>query len=673
MRKQLGLQILCAFCLAFLTQGLRAQMEIIETPRPAYGVYGDANFLYHTADFRAIPGFPNCCPVFTNGTGFGPSFGVLYNAPLAEKLSLDLRLGYTAYGATLAFNESTTIIDPTGTPVTGAFDHTIVAKLASVGLEPILAYNLLGNLALRVGGNIGYVVTSSFSQKEVVAQPDNGIFTDTKTRTRNQFDNVQITNASTINSFVLGGLSYTLPLNSSGSLHALPEIYYMWGLTNITKDLSWKANGLIAGVAVEYSPLPAAPPRDTTPPPPPPIAVKKKAELSVSLAALTVDENGKEDSRVQLKVEEFLASRLRPLLNYVFFDEGSSTLPDRYTRLTPEEVQGFRVEKLYNYETLPTYYHLLNIIGRRLIENPESKITIIGCNSDEGKERGKKDLSKARAVTVHDYFRAVWNIADDRMRVEARNLPEKPSFVKDTDGIVENRRAEIYSDDWNIVQPVFTRDTIRKVTPGILRFHPSVKSEAGIENWTLAISQDGKMMKEISGSGSVPPTVDWDLAQNVEQLRQNTSPLSYKLRVTDHEGNALATESGSVPLDQQTVEKKRSERIKDKEVDRYSLILFDFDRAELGTSNKRISEYIREHSAQDATVSITGYTDRMGDDEHNQHLSEARANETAKLLKLRTTDVKGVGEKELLFDNNIPEGRFYCRTVNIEVETPVKE
>jgi hypothetical protein len=33
---------------------------------------------------------------------------------------------------------------------------------------------------------------------------------------------------------------------------------------------------------------------------------------------------------------------------------------------------------------------------------------------------------------------------------------------------------------------------------------------------------------------------------------------------------------------------------------------------------------------------------------------------------------EGVGNAELLFNNDIPEGRFYCRTVNIVVKTPVQ-
>jgi hypothetical protein len=33
---------------------------------------------------------------------------------------------------------------------------------------------------------------------------------------------------------------------------------------------------------------------------------------------------------------------------------------------------------------------------------------------------------------------------------------------------------------------------------------------------------------------------------------------------------------------------------------------------------------------------------------------------------------EGMGERELIYNNELPEGRFYCRTVTITVETPIK-
>ena len=61
----------------------------------------------------------------------------------------------------------------------------------------------------------------------------------------------------------------------------------------------------------------------------------------------------------------------------------------------------------------------------------------------------------------------------------------------------------------------------------------------------------------------------------------------------------------------------------------------------------------------------------MGDEKHNQKLSEARAKSTANSINAENMQSKGVGEYELLFNNDLPEGRFLCRTVVVEVKIPV--
>jgi outer membrane protein OmpA-like peptidoglycan-associated protein len=63
----------------------------------------------------------------------------------------------------------------------------------------------------------------------------------------------------------------------------------------------------------------------------------------------------------------------------------------------------------------------------------------------------------------------------------------------------------------------------------------------------------------------------------------------------------------------------------------------------------------------------------MGDEDINKVISERRAKSVANRLRLRDAIIKGVGEENLLYNNRLPEGRFYCRTVQITVETPVKD
>ena len=56
----------------------------------------------------------------------------------------------------------------------------------------------------------------------------------------------------------------------------------------------------------------------------------------------------------------------------------------------------------------------------------------------------------------------------------------------------------------------------------------------------------------------------------------------------------------------------------------------------------------------------------------------ARAFAVRDLIKKEKRDAKsiiakGIGSDELLYDNLIPEGRFYCRTVRVQVSMPLRK
>jgi outer membrane protein OmpA-like peptidoglycan-associated protein len=72
-----------------------------------------------------------------------------------------------------------------------------------------------------------------------------------------------------------------------------------------------------------------------------------------------------------------------------------------------------------------------------------------------------------------------------------------------------------------------------------------------------------------------------------------------------------------------------------------------------------------------------GSTDNLGELSHNQELSTQRAENVRDLILAdkpdsKITSTKGIGPSNLLYDNHLPEGRYYCRTVRVEVATPLE-
>ena len=149
-------------------------------------------------------------------------------------------------------------------------------------------------------------------------------------------------------------------------------------------------------------------------------------------------------------------------------------------------------------------------------------------------------------------------------------------------------------------------------------------------------------------------------------------PLDYVLTAVDTKNQSARSKSGTIEIEQITVQKKREQGLIDKQIDNYSLILFDFDKSDVSSANKEIINFIKSRLKTDSKVEITGYTDRTGEADYNKRLSERRASTVSNELKHSGSTFKGLGEDILIYDNDFPEGRFYCRTINIRVESEVK-
>lgn len=124
-------------------------------------------------------------------------------------------------------------------------------------------------------------------------------------------------------------------------------------------------------------------------------------------------------------------------------------------------------------------------------------------------------------------------------------------------------------------------------------------------------------------------------------------------------------------IDLITIERKIKEHINGYEVDSFSLILFDFNKSDVEDENKKIIAAIQK-SKKGSEISVTGTTDRIGTEEYNTRLSQERANAVKAAINRKGSVSIGKGEQDLRFDNDLPEGRFYCRTVNVVVRTLVE-
>ncbi len=638
-----------------------------------YGGFFDLGYNLHSSNFRQLPGVPNCCTGFESGSGFGWTIGGLIEYPITYNIFSFGRLSYNYLSGSFSVPEQTTVIID-GVSQTGEFEHSLNTGLSNIELSILGGYRLWKELFVDAGIRAGILTAKSFEQKEQIINPaDRGTFPD-GTRERNNYSG----NISDANSFTAGatiGAHWTFPLNKKSSLFIMPEIYYTYYFTPVVKGLDWNINTFRVGAAIKYKTPPPPPP-----PPPPPAAppdpefpnIPYPPIITASVALIQIDSTGKEMDNFDLKIEDFISLNLRPLLNYIFFEQNSAKIPERYVQFTSGDSLTFDKKSLENLGVLETYYQILNIIGRRLQDNPNIKITLVGTNDNTDAEKDNKELSKSRAMAVSDYLVNVWKIPSDRITINYRNLPKAESDNTTEEGRTENRRVEIYSKDKSILEPVVTTDTLRQFKDYKLRFFPNVHADAGLSSWILKIRQGDKDLVTFKGTNVVPDSLDWVISEKESSAPKRGGKIYYQLTAIDSLGQVAISTLNWIPVEQITIEKKRLSRKEDKEFEYYSLILFDFAKSKLEEDHKSVLNFVENRIKPFSNITVTGYSDKSGDEKVNSRLSFKRAKAVAKQLNLQKSEVNGVGESVLLYDNNLPEGRFYCRTVKITIENPVK-
>ena len=248
-----------------------------------------------------------------------------------------------------------------------------------------------------------------------------------------------------------------------------------------------------------------------------------------------------------LTIEEIKTIDASPMLGHIYFPKGESDLAAQYKHLAgPEERAAFDEHRFR--DTLEKYYEVLNIIGKRLIDHPQAAITLTGCNDNIGVEKGNLKLSTRRAEAVRNYLQAAWGIADERIRIEARNLPKMPSTSRLEEGRADNRRVEIYSEDPAILDLIRSTYFTTRIDTSVLTLHPTVTAAHGVARWTVDVSNGKQKLAEVAGDGT--PGAEIKVPLNTGNLNELASGGDIKVGMTvyDSKGQTLAITAGPVKV-----------------------------------------------------------------------------------------------------------------------------
>lgn len=606
-----------------------------ETPPFRLGIHAGLNGNVHN------PAFPSPQPTtepYYNSSAFGitGAAGLIAHFPVSQNVALGLRGVYGSWGNTTletTLNGTTWKISP---------------SLPYLELTPTIGIrDLIISRALWLWGGIelGFPLSPSY-------QLDSGAVT---LRT-----NEALPDPSTRVALAVGA-GYDIALSDRWTLQ--PELSLRFPLTKVSTNSqfdSWSIFQVRLGLNLFYSFG-----SHTETPSSSPTEPYVRGRIS---RVVTITPEGDTADVRTIRLEDVRYTEYFPLVPYVFFPANSDK-PDRvYVTQTREAGETQGIDTLKDAIAINTY--LLPLLCQRMKQYPTARLTIIGTNDGRGEQRDRT-LSLRRAQQIRAQLIAC-GIDSSRISVQARDLPEKPSAPNDPDGMAENRRVEFVASTPELLEPFQSRvRTERLASPDVVLFVPDVSSSDPIKQWELTITQAGRTLRTFRGEGS-PRPVTWTIQPS--ELSSQQVPIDYVYRVESVLGK-VSESSGSIGVDYLSSVRTVQERTKDKTVEKFSLILFDFDSDVITPDNRRILDLkILPAIKPNSTVTIYGYTDRIGDARYNLNLSRRRAQAVMEYLKARRPEVTyrtaGFGESVERFDNNSPIGRQLSRTVQIIIETP---
>ncbi|MDP4220130.1 MAG: OmpA family protein [Bacteroidota bacterium] len=565
---------------------------------------------------------------YSSGFGVAPTFFGLLEIPLGGKWMLVPRIHYS--------NISGAFTDGTTTGATVANFDKFAYDVQNVGLD-VLGKYAISNFQILFGPSIATIVTKTYAH---------GTSNDASA------SGTDLPGSHSVFAAIGAGVGYDIPINKKNSVWLSPEAFYSYPLTNLgdgSSDLKVSTLRVAVSVKFDISPEP--------PPPPPPAH-----PITMTVSARGILPNGDVSNEPVIPEQ---ASRTRssvPLLPYIFFDNGSAEIPARYSR---NGATGFTEMQLEGKDAMEVNHEILDVIGSRMKQNPEIKITVTGTNSNSGAERGKIDLSKQRAMAVRDYLVKTWGIAGSRITVDQRNLPELPTNPVTKAGMEENRRVEISSTDPRITDPVkIENKKSESVGETQIRYETTMMNpdNIAISGWKISLDQNGTPIGSAESGPGAPPKV---LSSKIpDAMRYEGQPVHYQIEVTDVNGKKY-TADGMTRVVKKTVEHANLEK--------YAMLSFDFDRSEVNERAQKMINLIGESVTMDANgLNVSGFCDNTGTDEYNQALSEARAQSAVAALRSATrlpanTNVNAHGKRDPKFVNELPEGRMLNRRVEVDI------
>ncbi|WP_243732464.1 OmpA family protein [Pedobacter metabolipauper] len=636
--------IICCLMLLLVQINVKAQ-----TGQPTwwFGISGAANGNFFDGTTQKLNNSLLVPTAFHKGDGVRPFGSILVEYRPGSIWGGALNLGYDGRGG--KFKD---VVAPCNCPA------TLKTNTSYLTIEPSLRFSPGGgNFYLFAGPRVGLNLQKDFNYTQLKQANTDAEFSEMrKTLISGQVGmgyDIQMSSKTSTTKFVISPFVSYHP-------------YFGQDVRNIE---SWSMTTVRAGIALKLGKGKKAIEKEETVP-----AVIPVADVNFAVRAPKA-----------ILVKRMVTETL-PLLNYVFFDEGSAQVPSRYITLSKDQATGFKEEQLQQESAensagrsarqLAVYYNVINIIGDRMRANPSSSITLSGA-SLKGPAEGR-----SFAVSIKKYLVETFGIQDTRIATNGRTKPlipsEQPGGTKELTLLRSgDRRVDIQSSSPELMMEV-GGDMMKPIQISATQSDPTdshviftvEKANEVLKSYTIDLTDQNGTVQHFG-----PFTKGQESIPGKTILGSNATGDYKVVMLGTTKGGATIRKESNVHLDAQQELLETGMR--------YS-ILFNFNKANtIATYEQFLINVVTPLITDGSTVIIHGHTDIVGPEDYNYELSLKRAKEAQQIIetaltKAGKTNVKfetnGFGEAtdRSPFENNRPEERFYNRTVIIDI-APAKQ
>lgn len=460
--------------------------------------------------------------------------------------------------------------------------------------------------------------------------------------------------------------------NSESQMSISPFVSFLTDFGhNPRKTESWSVYSIRTGIAFKFGRIKKTNPLSSADPAPVPVVLEKQVEFSV---------RAPKEIPLERQVKETF-----PLRNSVFFDKGSTEIPKRYIHLTNAQALDFKETQLQQDQPnnlakgrssrqLEVYYNILNIIGDRMRSNAFSNIVLTG-SSDKNPTEGR-----ILAENIKQYLVKNFGISSSRFTTVGRDKPLIPSEQRGGTKELALLREGDHRVDITSISPELLLEVGGNASTTLKPVEIIAIEKDPLDSYVIFNVMGAN---DLLKSWSVEVADEHGNIQHYGPFTQDQAAIPGKTILGDtKKGNYTITmvgetKTGITVKKVTTVSFIEANDPKQQGL-RYS-ILFDFDKSKtIASYEKFLREVITPLIPENGKVIIHGHTDIIGEEKYNQALSHDRALGTQQILEkeLAATGKKnvsfesyGFGEAAdtAPFQNNLPEERFYNRTVIIDI------